>query len=103
MNRTGLGLVLLLVVLGLLGANTTGLTTLIIASLVLSAGLTWIFTRKPPKNILKTLILVAVGPLLFLVLGGWFIQTLSILDIGDAILLIILVAAAIKFGPRLLK
>lgn len=103
MNRTGLGLVLLLVVLGLLGANTTGLTTLLIASLILSAVLSWIFTRKPPNNLIKTIIAVAVGPLLFLVLGGWFIQTLSILDVGDAILLIILAAAAIKFGPRLMK
>jgi hypothetical protein len=103
MNRTAAGLIIFLVVLGLLGADITGLKTFLILSLILTAAVSWLFKQRPPIHVFKIILFIVFGPVLFIAVANLFIQTLSILDLTDAILLVLFVAGVFIFGSRLLK
>jgi len=94
---------MLLVILNLAAVETGIITTVIIAVLLILGALMWIWQKKFPKPIIKNIILILFGPLVVIALGGFFIQTITILNPADALLIILIIVVLFWLIPKLLK
>jgi len=103
MNKAIFGLIFLLVVLNLLGFGTGTITTFIVACLLLLGAATWVWHKQFPKSVFKNIILIMFLPLVLISVGSIFMQTISILNPADALLVLIIVTALFWLLPKLLK